>query len=129
MKPDKPAILIVDDEAKYLTDFQDLFSRKFNPVTASSGKEALKLIGPEIKVIVADQRMPRMTGIELLTEVAKKYPQIYRILLTGYADAVGVDRALQEGIVNRYLTKDRPLKEIEFAIQEGLEKYRNLHGI
>jgi len=122
MTPARPTILIVDDEKQYLEDFKSLFSKKFSVVTASSGQTALRRVNQGIAVIVTDQRMPQMTGIELLTEVAKKYPQIYRILLTGYADAKGVEKALQEGIINRYLTKDQPLKEIEFAIKKGLEK-------
>jgi len=103
MKPDNNDIsnqvnvLYVDDEQTNLFSFKASFRRDFNVFTANSGEDALKLMETEkIHVIVSDQRMPGMTGIELLQHVKVKYPEPIRILLTGYADINAVIDAINK---------------------------------
>lgn len=122
-------VLVVDDEKAYLEDFLSLFSirskGKYEVLTANGGEEALQLLQREpVAVIVSDQRMPRMTGAELLAQVARLTPHTVRILLTGYADIEAVIEAVNKGEIYRYVSKDTPLKEIEIIIRQGLDKYR-----
>ena len=125
MPPDVLKVLVVDDEKDYLADFLELFSKKFNIVTANSGDEALGILDKEaIAVVVSDQRMPKMGGSELLGHVAKKCPHTVRILLTGYADLDAVVEAVNKGQIYRYVPKETPLKEIEIVIQQAVEKFQ-----
>ena len=124
-----PKVLVVDDEKDYLDDFLSLFSRKaagrYEVLTAAGGTQALEILAREpIAVVVSDQRMPQMSGSELLSQVAKLHPGTVRILLTGYSDIDAVIEAVNKGEIYRYVSKDLPLKEIEIVIQQGLEKNR-----
>lgn len=110
-------VLYVDDEQTNLFSFKASFRRDFNVLTANSGEEALKLMETEkIHVIVSDQRMPGMTGIELLQQVKVKYPEPIRILLTGYADINAVIDAINKGEVYRYVTKPWNTDELKTII-------------
>src|SRR5688572_14980137 len=102
----EPGILVVDDERPNL----DLFARVFEwdvPVfEASSGKQALELLEKhEIGVIVSDHRMPEMTGIDLLAEAAKRWPDTRRVLLTAYSDRELLLDAIKRGHVHEYVLK------------------------
>lgn len=102
----KPSVLFVDDEEMVLRTMQILFRKDYNSFTAGGGEQALDILGKrEIDVVVSDERMPHMTGVELLREVARRSPATTRILLTGYADADAVVRSINEGEVYRFVTK------------------------
>jgi signal transduction histidine kinase len=125
MSSDEPKVLVVDDEKKYLGDFVTLFTKKFNVLTACGGEEALAVLAKEpVGVVVSDQRMPKMTGSQLLAEVSKKYPQTVRILLTGYSDIDAVIEAVNRGEIYRYVPKDQSLKEIEVVIRQAVDKFK-----
>jgi response regulator RpfG family c-di-GMP phosphodiesterase len=110
-------VLYVDDEQTNLFSFKASFRRDFNVLTANSGEEALKLMETStIHVIVSDQRMPRMTGIELLQQVKVKYPEPIRILLKGYTDINAVIDAINKGEVYRYITKPWNTDELKTII-------------
>ncbi|HNF85166.1 MAG TPA: response regulator, partial [bacterium] len=80
-------ILVVDDEVDNLDLLKRTFRREYNVYSANSAAEALKLLDErEFAVIVSDQRMPEMTGVEMFQKAREKYPQTIRILLTGYTD-------------------------------------------
>src|SRR6266567_4711850 len=83
-----PAILYVDDERANLDLFRRSFDEEFSVLTAASGPAAIELLegGEEVGVLVSDQRMEPMTGIELLTLAAARFPNIRRVLLTAYSD-------------------------------------------
>lgn len=109
----KPQILFVDDEQRVLNSMRIMFRREFNLHLANSGKEALDIIkNHDIDVIVADHRMPQMTGVEVLTEVRKLSPRTVRILLTGYADLDAVEGSINECEVFRFLTKPCPPEQL-----------------
>lgn len=110
-------VLYVDDEQTNLFSFKASFRRDFNVITANSGEEALKLLeSSTIHVIVSDQRMPGMTGIEFLQQAKVKYPEPIRILLTGYADINAVIDAINKGEVYRYVTKPWNTDELKTII-------------
>ena len=102
----KRDILYVDDEFENLIVFQATFEEYFNVVTANSGQEALDLLGTRaFPVVVADQRMPRMTGAELFEIMSHKYPHTKRVMLTGYADSKAMLSAINQGRVFHFLKK------------------------
>lgn len=103
---DRPRLLFVDDEQRVLNSMRIMFRRQFDLYLASHGAEALNIVKDnDIDVIVADHRMPQMTGVEVLTKVRSMSPRTVRILLTGYADLDAVEGSINEGEVFRFLTK------------------------
>lgn len=102
----KGKVLFVDDEADIRFIFKTTFEQDFDIVTASGGLEALKILErQEIDVIISDQRMPGMTGTELLKETRALYPDRERILLTAYSDYEVVVEAINECRIFQFLNK------------------------
>ncbi|HEX7038074.1 MAG TPA: response regulator [Pseudomonadales bacterium] len=102
----KANVMFVDDEKRVLTSMKALFRRDYNVHLANSGIEALELLErQEMDVIVSDQRMPGMTGVDVLKACKARAPRAMRILLTGYADKEAIAASINEGEVFRYLTK------------------------
>lgn len=100
------AILYVDDEAANLDVFRRTFDEDFTILTAAGGVDALKLLEEHaVAVIVSDQRMPGMLGVELLAECAARYPAMRRVLLTAYSDRELLLAAIQRGQVHDYVLK------------------------
>ncbi len=105
----KARILFVDDEKRVLNAMRGLFRRDYELFLANSGSDAISIIDDnDIDVIVADQRMPGMTGIEVLAQIKKRSPRTVRILLTGYADPAAIQGSINEGEVFRFLSKPCP---------------------
>ena len=105
----KANLLFVDDEKRVLTSMRAMFRRAYNVSLANSGLEALEVLERKtIDVIVSDQRMPGMTGVEVLKTFKDNAPDAMRILLTGYADQEAIAASINEGEVFRYLTKPCP---------------------
>src|SRR5437867_1161808 len=99
-------ILIVDDEAANLRTLERLFRKDYSVLTAQSGAEALALLAEHnVALLVTDQRMPGMTGIELLQQTVPLRPHMVRMLLTGYTDVSTLIEAINCGQVYKYVTK------------------------
>jgi response regulator RpfG family c-di-GMP phosphodiesterase len=112
-------ILYVDDEVHNLNAFKASFRRIFNVFTAESTKEAMGILEKQqMHIIVSDQRMPVMSGVEFLQSIIPIYPDPIRILLTGYADISAVIDAINKGQVYLYITK--PWQEDE--LRQNLER-------
>ncbi|UCF96413.1 MAG: response regulator [Spirochaetaceae bacterium] len=117
-------ILYVDDEPQNIYLFRSLFETDYNVLTAASGSEALAIMAElDIQVLLADQRMPDLNGIQLLESVAKEHPETVRVLVTGYADIDVVIEAINRGAVYRYLSKPWDIEEIKATIRNALEVY------
>ena len=102
----KHPILLVDDEPEILFSLQGLLRREFELYTAEDGQEAMEILrNHPIHVIMTDQRMPQMTGVELIGRVKTEYPDAIRIIFTGYADIKAVVEAINRGALFRYVTK------------------------
>lgn len=102
----KPPILIVDDEPEILFSLKAMLRTEFTVYTAESGVAALKILEQHpIHAIMSDQRMPEMTGTELLQRSQGICPEAVRIIFTGYADIKSVVEAINQGRIYRYLTK------------------------
>jgi response regulator RpfG family c-di-GMP phosphodiesterase len=115
----KHTILVVDDDVSITKSLNRLLRKEgFNVIEANSGEEALEALSKlekPISGIISDQRMPNMSGSQLMEKVKKIAPDSFRILLTGYADINAIIDALNKGEIHRYITK--PWDDAEFAGQ------------
>src|SRR3989449_1275330 len=119
-------LLIVDDETPNLRLLERLFSRDFQCLTASSGLEAIRLIEQhDIAILITDQRMPEMTGIDLLKQTARLRPHMVRILLTGYTDVEALVEALNSGLVYMYVTKPWNNDDLKLRVSRACAHYLN----
>jgi sensor histidine kinase YesM len=117
-------ILYVDDEKDNLTAFRAVLRRYYQIYTAQSGEEALQLLEETaIDLVVSDQRMPKMTGVELFEKISVKYPEIIRMVLTGYSDIQSIIDAINKGKVNHFITKPWNVKELRVVLDNALETY------
>jgi len=118
------SILYVDDELQNLYLFRSVFEQEYTVHTAESGSEALRILGKsDIRVLLVDQRMPGISGIQLLETVAREYPETVRVLVTGYSDIDVVIDAINRGAVYRYLSKPWDVEEVRATIRNALELY------
>jgi DNA-binding NtrC family response regulator len=126
-------IMIVDDEPANLRLLERLFRRDYTVVAASSGEEALQLLGQhDVALLITDQRMPGMTGIELLQRTASLRPHMVRIILTGYTDMTALVEAINCGHVYKYMTKPWDNNALRLTVERALEHYetnRSLHEL
>ena len=117
-------ILVVDDEVDNLDAFRFNFKRVFNIVTAGGGEEALGILGStDVAVIVTDQRMPKMTGLELLRAARPLRPDAVGIILTAYTDVDVLIEAINLGHIYRYITKPWDGKEVRGVLQQAIERH------
>ncbi len=109
----RPRVLAVDDEPENLEFVGRCLRREFEVLRAESGAAALALLERErVDMVIADQRMPGMTGIQLLERVAGMQPAAGRIVLSGFTEAQDLLDAINGGVVHRYLTKPVPPEEL-----------------
>jgi LytS/YehU family sensor histidine kinase len=124
---ERPSVLYLDDEADNLIAFKAVFRRSYIIYTALNASEAwVHLNANSIHVIISDQRMPGVNGVDFLSEVANKYPDIIRMILTGYSDMEAVINAINKGKIYYYITKPYRFEELKVIIDKGLDAY-NLH--
>ena len=118
----KHAVLVVDDEPENLIALSALLEDAYKVHTAGSGLEALALLaaGVSIDLVIADQRMAGMTGIQLLTAVAAQYPHIMRVMLTAYADVEPMLDAVNRGSVFAFVVKPCEPEELRATVAEAL---------
>ncbi|HEY9282707.1 MAG TPA: HD domain-containing phosphohydrolase, partial [Pyrinomonadaceae bacterium] len=117
-------ILIVDDEPANLRLLERLFRRDYRVLTAASGEEALRLLTQhDVALLLTDQRMPGMTGIELLKRTVEFRPHMVRIILTGYTDVGALVEAINCGHVYKYVTKPWGNDELRLTVERALEHY------
>lgn len=120
--PPKPRVLYVDDEPDNLQSFKALFRRDYEVYVALSAQEALDILRREpIEVLVTDQRMPGMTGVELLEQVSVEFPEVLRFMLTGFSDYDPLVDAINKGRIQGYFSKPLDPQEINDRIRKGLE--------
>ena len=122
---DKPInVLYIDDEPHNLTAFKATFRRDFNIFISDSAVKAREIIeGNEIHVILSDQRMPVITGIEFFESILKTHPEPIRILITGYTDISAVVDAINRGQVYKYLTKPWNESDIRIFVRTAYEVF------
>jgi len=120
----KHNLLVIDDEVEITRTLFRQFRRKYNVYIANSAESALPIMEEKnIQVILSDQRMPGMTGVDFFSKIKDKYPDALKLIITGYSDIEAVIGAINEGQVFRYLTKPWNPDELNSVIEEAIDKY------
>lgn len=122
-----PVVLYVDDEPINLRVFEANFRSRFRTVTCKSGQEALALLtqrAQEVAVVISDQRMPGMSGVEFLEQARSVAPDVRRMLITAYSDMQAVMDAVNRGQVVRYFVKPWSKDELGAAIEDAVGIFR-----
>ena len=117
-------ILIVDDESANLRALERVFRNEHSVLTAGSGAEALALLEQhDVALLISDQRMPGMTGIELVQNTVQIRPHMVRILLTGYTDTGTLIEAVNCGHVYKFVTKPWNNDDLCVTVSRALEHF------
>lgn len=125
MNSDKITVLYVDDEEHNLVSFKATFRTRYNVLTAISGSQGLQLLrNNRVDVIVSDQRMPEMTGVDFLIQSRSIAPDAVRIILTGYSDIESVVSSINNAQVYRYIGKPWEEQDLILTIDSGAENLR-----
>ncbi|MGI9541676.1 MAG: ATP-binding protein [Cyclobacteriaceae bacterium] len=118
-------ILYIDDEQNNLVVFKNAFFRHYNIFTALSGLEGLKILEKEnIHLVITDQKMPGMTGVEFLEKIVESHPDAIRMILTAYSDIDFIMRAVNKCGIYRYILKPWDTRELKIVIDKALENYQ-----
>lgn len=119
-------LLIVDDEANILAALTRLFRRDgYRLLRAESGCEALALLAEhEVGVIISDQRMPNMSGVQFLGKARERWPDTVRIMLSGYTDLASVTDSVNHGAIYKFLTKPWDDEALRETVREAFQLYR-----
>jgi len=125
MNDNQHNILCVDDEPNVLRALKRLLRKEnFGIFTASSGKEGLQILATEtIHLVICDQRMPEMSGIEFLSRVRGSYPDIVRITLTGYTEVDAITESINQGYIYKFFLKPWNDQALKLEIRKALEHY------
>lgn len=126
----KHSILCVDDENDNVEALERLLRKKYHVLKATSGAEGLDVLKKEkVSLIISDQRMPKMTGVQFLTKSMKICPEAIRILLTGYTDIESVIDAINSGQVYRYVTKPWDPVDLANTVDKAIERFELSHEL
>lgn len=121
---EKIKVLYLDDEEFNLHAFKATFRFTYQVFVTSNAAEALKTIGEQnIQIVVSDQRMPEVTGVEFLKMVVEKYPNTKRILLTGYSDQNDTVNAINIGKISKFVNKPWEETKLNAIFQELYAQY------
>ena len=116
--------LIVDDEPDILDAIKRLFRKRYNVLAASTAEEAVEILNNEtVQVVLTDQRMPGISGVEFLASLRRSHPDVVRVLLTGYSNIDHVIDAINEGHVYRYISKPWNPAELRLFVAQAFEYY------
>ena len=122
--PPRHTILVVDDEPDVVKSVRDLLRLDYNVLGATGAEEGMRMLAEnEVHVVMTDQRMPGMSGVEFLSRIRGEHPEAVRLLFTGYADIRAVIDAINQGNVYRYVTKPWDPDELNTVIREAIQRY------
>jgi len=120
----KPCLLVVDDEPDLVQSVKDLLRFEFRVLGATRASEGFKILEQEnVQVVMSDQRMPEMTGVEFLAALRARQPDTVRLLFTAYADLQAVTDAINQGNVYRYITKPFQADELKAVLRQAFDHY------
>jgi CheY-like chemotaxis protein len=120
----KHKILIVDDEPDICDSLELSLELDYDVLTANTGAEGLELLQQnEIALIISDQRMPKMTGVEFLARAQEISPSTVRLMLTGFADFDAIIEAINKGQIYRYISKPWEPAKLEIDVRQAVERY------
>jgi CheY-like chemotaxis protein len=123
--PERSRILVVDDEEAILETMTYTFEDDYRVLTATSAGQALEVLEREgpVAVVISDQRMPEMTGVEFLSKVFEMEPTTTRIILTGFADMDAIIRAINDGHVYAYITKPWEPADLKQVVKRAVDHH------
>jgi serine/threonine-protein kinase len=122
MTEKKATLLFVDDEERILRSLKMLFRFDYKVHTTTDGHEALNILRNEtVHLLISDQRMPIMTGVELLRQAREISPNTMRLLLTGYSDLTAIVGSVNEGEIFRYINKPWDTDEIQLTVRNAAD--------
>ncbi len=117
-------ILVVDDEPMNVRLLERMFNSEYQVLCAFSGQEALDLLKQhDVALIISDQRMPEMSGIEFLRRAAEMRPRVIRVIISGYSEVNVLTDALNSGIIYRFVSKPWINEEFQQTVAKALEHY------
>ena len=121
-----PRILVVDDEEAILETMTFTFQDDYEILTANNARLALDLLDENapVAVVLTDQRMPDMSGVELVAEVCKRHPSTVRMILTGFSDMDAIIQAINDGHVYAYITKPWEPDQLKQVMKQAVEHYQ-----
>lgn len=124
MTEDQRTLLIVDDENDILEAVERLLRKQYRVLSARTPEEAMEHLAVEpVQVVMSDQRMPTMSGVELLANIRGEYPSVVRVLLTGYSNIDHVIDAINEGHVYRYVSKPWDPAEFKSVVRQSFARW------
>ena len=130
MPTSRHCLLIVDDEPDVCDSVQDLLRREFRVLKAHSAEEGYRLMQEEeVHIVMSDQRMPQITGIELLTRLKARHPHAIRMLFTGFADLESIITAINQGHIFQFLKKPWQPEELIGAVRQAALEYDRLETL
>jgi FixJ family two-component response regulator len=120
-----PRILVVDDEEAILETMTFTFQNDYEVLTSSDARRALELLDEKapVAVVLSDQRMPNMSGVEFVAEVCKRHPTTVRMILTGFADMQAIIDAINAGHVYAYITKPWEPDQLKQVMKQAVDHY------
>ncbi|MEN9640455.1 MAG: hypothetical protein RLZZ262_2324 [Bacteroidota bacterium] len=122
---EKPRVLYLDDDEANLVSFKANFREQFEVFTTANPVDAYNMIAEQnIAIVITDHNMPSMSGVEFLESISSDYPNVQRILLTGFTDLVPVMEAVNKGKVFRIISKPFNMKEIAKMVSEAWDQCR-----
>lgn len=122
---EKPRVLYLDDDEANLASFKANFREQFEMFTTTNPVDAYNMIAEQnIAIVITDHNMPSMSGVEFLESISSDYPNVQRILLTGFTDLVPVMEAVNKGKVFRIISKPFNMKEIAKMVAEAWDQCR-----
>lgn len=122
--PSRHCLLVVDDEPEVVRSLKDLLRFDYQVLGATRARDALELLQrAPVHVVMSDQRMPDMNGVEFLRQVREQHPDVIRLLFTGYADIKAVIDAINDGHIFRYITKPWDTDELQAILRQATERH------
>lgn len=122
--PSKHCLLVVDDEPDLVQSVKDLLRFDYRVLGTTRATEGLRIMEKEeVHIVMTDQRMPEMTGVEFLKFLRDAYPDAIRLLFTAYADIDAVTDAINQGNVYRYISKPWEPHELKSVLRQAVDKY------
>ena len=127
MPTTRHCLLVVDDEPDVCESVHDLLRREFRVLKANSADEGYRImLEEEVHIVMSDQRMPQISGVELLTKVKARHPQAIRMLFTGFADLESVIAAINQGHIYQFMKKPWQPEELLAAVRQAAMEYDRL---
>jgi adenylate cyclase len=118
----KPKLLVVDDEPDMLDFVERVMRRKYEVTRVASADDAIAALdGGTFDVLITDQKMPRMSGLEMLDRLAGRHPRLVRVLLSGFTDMPDIQRAVERATVHAYVLKPVDSQKLLAAVEHAYQ--------